>query len=58
LVAKHEDLRILGDVVHAMEAHELDDTPDQAEEEAERNGAAGLPSKSSLVKLGIGLLDP
>ena len=37
-MAEHEDLGVLGDVVHPMDAHELDDAADQAVEEAERHG--------------------
>ena len=58
LVAEHQDLRILGDGVHPVDAQELDDATDQAVEEAERHGVAGSPSRSCLVKPTIGLLDP
>lgn len=38
LLAKNEDLGILGDGVHVMDAQELEDATDQAVEEAERHG--------------------
>jgi hypothetical protein len=38
LLAKHQNLRVLGDGVHVVDAQELDDATDQAVEEAERHG--------------------
>ena len=58
LVAEHQDLGVLGDGVHPVDAQELDDATDQAVEEAERHGAAGSLVRSCLVKPTIGLLDP
>ena len=58
LVAEHEDLGVLGDLVHPMQPSELDDTADKAVEEAKRHGPAGFPLRSWLVKSRIRLLDP
>jgi hypothetical protein len=41
-----------------MDTRELDDTSEQAVEEAERHGVAGSPLRSVLVKPVIGFLDP
>ena len=37
LVAEHEDLGVLGEIIHPMDAHELGDAADQEVEEAERH---------------------
>ena len=50
LLAEHQDLGILGGGVHPVDAHEVDDTTDQAVEEAEGHEAAASPARSSLVK--------
>ena len=50
LVAQHEDLRVLGDVVHPVDAGQLDAASDQAVEEAERHRAGASSSAPSLVK--------
>ncbi len=43
-MAEHEDLAVLGEIVHPMDAHELGDTADQAIEEAEGHDMAGSSS--------------
>jgi hypothetical protein len=58
MVAQQEDLGVLGDFHHPMEARELDDATDQAVKEPEPHGPAGSPRRSCLVKLRLGLLDP
>jgi hypothetical protein len=41
-----QDVRILGDGVHVVNAKELNDATEQSMEEAERHGVAGWPSRS------------
>ncbi len=50
LVAQHEDLRVLGDVVHPVDPDQLDDASDESVEEAEGHGAGASSSASCLVK--------
>ena len=57
-MAEHEDLGVLGEIIHPMDVHELGDAADQAVEEAEGHDVAGSSSESCLVKPRIGLLDP
>ena len=57
-MAEHEDLGILGEIIHTMDGHELGDAADQAVGEAEGHDVAGSSSGSCLVKLRIGFLDP
>lgn len=54
LLAEHEDLRGLGEGVHPMDAHELEDLTDQAVEEAKRHGPAGSPFRSCRSSSGSG----
>jgi hypothetical protein len=58
LVAKHEDLGVLGGAVHAMDPKQFGHAADQAVQEAERHGPGASPSRSWLVKPKIGWLDP
>ena len=58
LVAKHQDLSVLGDVVHPMQPSELNEATDQAVEEGEGHGPAGSLPRSLLVKPLIRLLVP
>ena len=50
LLAQHEDLRVLGDVVHPVDPDQLDDASDESVEEAEGHGAEASFSASLLVK--------
>lgn len=56
LVTQHQDLCVLGHVVHAVNRQDLDDPTDQSVEEAERHGNAGSLLGSCLVKLVIASL--
>jgi hypothetical protein len=58
LLAEHQDLRVLGDGVHATDPYELDQVADQAVEEAERHRAGASPDPWCLVKPRAGLLGP
>ena len=53
LVAEHQDLCVLGGVVHPEDPEQFDDAADQAVEEAERHGRGASLSLSWLVKLTI-----
>jgi hypothetical protein len=53
LVAEHQDLCVLGGVVHPEDPEQFDDAADQAVEEAERHGRGASPSLSWLVKVTI-----
>jgi hypothetical protein len=58
LVAEDQDLRVLGDGVHPMDAGQPHDAADQSVEEAERHGRLPSPSEFCLVKLTIEFVDP
>lgn len=58
LLAEHQDLRVLGDGVHATDPYELDQVADQAVEEAERHRAGASPDPWCLVKPRAELLGP
>jgi len=58
LVAEHDDLDVLGEIIHPVDAHELGDAADEAVNEAEGRDMAGSSSGWFLVKSWIGLLDP
>ena len=57
MLAEEQDLRIFGDGVRLADAKGLNDATDQLIQEAERQGVAGWPSRSWLVKLTIAFLD-
>ena len=50
LVAQHEDLRVLGDVVHPVDPDQLGDASDESVEEAKGHGAEASFSASWLIK--------
>jgi hypothetical protein len=50
LMTEHQDLRVFGDGVHAVERQRFDDAAEQTVEEAERYGRAGSPLGSCPVK--------
>ena len=58
LLAEHQDLGVLGDRFHPVDAQELNDAANQAAEEAEHHGTVASMSRARLVKPRIGLLDP
>ena len=55
LMTEHQDLRVFGDGVHAMERRGLDDAAEQTVEEAEHHGRAGSSLGSCLIKATIAL---
>ena len=54
LVTQHEDLGVLCDVVHPVDAHESECAVSQAVEEGEDHGELASPSELLLVKLAAG----
>jgi len=58
LLTEHQDLGVLGAGIQMVDAKELEDSSEQAVEEAERHGVAGSPLRSILVKPVTDFLDP
>jgi hypothetical protein len=54
LVTEHQDLSILCDVVHPVDAHESECAVSQAVEEGKDHGELASPSELLLVKLAAG----
>ncbi len=58
LMAKHEDLGILGRRIHAVDANDLKHASDETVEEGEGHGGRASPSAFWLVKPGRGVSGP
>src|ERR1019366_4539073 len=52
LVAQHENLRVLGHLVHPIHEDQLEDAPEEPVEEGQRRELRASPSASWLVKSG------